>query len=178
MNALADRTGRRNRLKTLSVAILALCATILAVTLPSPTASAVDILRLSAQDYPAQLLEGQTLGQSFIVDSDYVTIVGGKFATYYTSDSGFTLTLKAGGVDGAVVMSTVIDGARDNAWVELELGDSLTPGTYYLEASAVVGQIAWWSNSTDGYKDGSAYANGAVANGDRTLVLRGLVPPA
>src|SRR5690625_4241999 len=149
----------------------------LAIAAFAAPAQAVDLIRIDSRDHPAELVVGATLGQSLTIDSDEVTIVGGMFATYSTTDSGFTLSLFEDGPGGALVASDEIVDARDNAWAELTVSEPLEHGEYYLEASEVSGNIAWWSNEPDLYPGGTAFADGEPVPGDRTLVARNDIAP-
>lgn len=181
--ASRPRRSTRRRRAALATVFAATLATVGAALPPAP-AAAEDFVRIGTWDYPADLhdLTVSSLGQSFTVETgDPVNVVGGVFANYGMTGSGFTMTLKDGGPSGTTIATESYADIRDNAWVELELDESLDPGTYYLEATDVVGLVAWWSNTPNVFADGTAYHNGTAVSGDRTLVLRNddpvVVPP-
>ncbi len=120
------------------------------------------------QDTPVALQPGQTLGQSFTASSAFVS-VGGRFPTRATSHSAMTLTLYQDGVKGKLLARQRFADVPDNAWLSLRFARPLPAGSYYLEMTAPVGTIGWWSDSKDVYASGQAYTNGVATNGDRTL---------
>ncbi|MCC6728985.1 MAG: hypothetical protein IT208_06560 [Chthonomonadales bacterium] len=129
----------------------------------------------SQQDHPEPLEPGHTLGQSFAADRPFRT-VGGTFPTWREKASEVTLSLRRGGPDGPVVVSRRFARVQDSGWLQLEAGDPLPAGAYYLEISAPKGRVGWWSHSADVLPTGQAYADGKPAPGDRTLRI-GLADP-
>jgi len=120
------------------------------------------------QNSPAPLLPGHTLGQSFHASRPFHS-VSGRFPTWATKGAGMTLTLRRDGPAGRRLASRRVRDVADNDWVSLAVKWQLPPGSYYLEASEPRGKIGWWSNTSDVYSGGQAYADGAAAVGDRTI---------
>ncbi|MGW5668902.1 alpha-L-rhamnosidase-related protein [Micromonospora sp. NPDC003776] len=122
-----------------------------------------------AQDSAPKLSTGHTQGQTFTTTSSF-TAVGGRFPTYNTTDADMTLSLYRGEPgSGQLVASKRFENVVDNAWLMIDLPEPAAPGTYYLEQSDPSGIIAWWTNSTDAYPNGTALADGSPIAGDRTL---------
>jgi hypothetical protein len=122
------------------------------------------------QNTPAEMQPGVTLGQSFTTERA-VQAVGGRFATWQTTSSAVTLTLRTNGPSGAKLATERFHNVGDNTWLRLKLSEPLPLGTYYLEAAAAEGHIGWWSHTEDKYPGGTAFANGTPVSGDRTLRL-------
>ncbi|NHB84359.1 hypothetical protein G7085_06405 [Tessaracoccus sp. HDW20] len=74
-----------------------------------------------------------------------------------------------------MVASREITRLGDHVWEGVKTSAPLTPGTYYLEATAPDGPVAWWSLSSDGYTSGTAYENGVPVRGDRGLYLQSMM---
>ena len=129
------------------------------------------VIDVEAQKQPADLLSGQTLGQTFTTTYP-ILAAGGRIGTWYTTDSDVTLSLYRGGPGGALIKQQRFDNVVDNAIVMLPLAAQEPAGTYYLQLSAVTGRIAWWSAPRDVYAGGQAYANGATVAGDRSLFVK------
>ncbi len=121
-----------------------------------------------AQNTPVPLAEGHTLGQSFTAARPF-DAVGGRFPNWATHGAGVTLSLRRGGPVGVLLARKQFDDVADNDWVSLAAGKTLPPGVYYLEASQPKGRIGWWSHTGDVFAGGQAFADGAPAQGDRTL---------
>ena len=119
------------------------------------------------QETPTALEAGHTLGQSFTVDTTF-DAVGGRFPTWNTKASAVTLTLYRA-TPREPITTQKFDPVEDNAWLMLRLPATMAAGEYYLEASAPVGKIGWWSHSQDVLKGGQAWVDGSAAVGDRTL---------
>jgi hypothetical protein len=124
----------------------------------------------SHQNVPAVLRAGSTLGQSFTSERA-LHAAGGRFATWHTTTSAVTLTLRTNGPAGEMLASRRFDNVSDNAWLQLKLNKPLPIGTYYLEASSPEGRIGWWSHTEEKFARGAAFADGATVPGDRTLRL-------
>lgn len=122
------------------------------------------------QNTPAELQAGQTLGQSFTIER-MLQAVSARFATWHTTTSAVTLTLRSNGPAGELLLSQRFQNVGDNNWLRLKFQKPLPPGTYYLEASESKGRIGWWSHTEDKLGRGTAFADGAAAVGDRTLRL-------
>jgi hypothetical protein len=129
-------------------------------------------------DHAPILGAGQTFGQSFTAAEPFAK-VGGKFATYQTTDADMTLTLFRGTPEEGLeaITSQRFDDVVDNSWLYLETEQALPPGHYYLEQSEPSGTIAWWSNSTDYIADGTAYVDRLAGGGDRNLRVGDSVGP-
>jgi hypothetical protein len=123
-----------------------------------------------AQNTPAPILPGHTLGQSFTVDRP-LEAVGGRFPTFATRGAAITLSLFRDGPRGKRVATKRFADVPDNAWLALTLKSPLPPGAYYLEASQPTGRIGWWSHTDDVFAGGQALADGAPSGGDRTLQI-------
>jgi hypothetical protein len=122
------------------------------------------------EDTPAQIESGHTLGQTFTVKAP-AGAVEARFPTYTHTGSAVTLALYAGGPGGKKLTSRRFENVEDNAWLRLKSPAPLPAGVYYLEASDPHGTIGWWSDKSDVYPDGQAYADGAPATGDRTFMI-------
>src|SRR5690625_2732426 len=120
------------------------------------------------QNTPVELSANATLGQSFTTDRAFDS-AGGRFPTWSTADSGFTLTLRVNGPGGDVLGTRHVTNAEDNAWADVELDTPADAGTYYLEMSELDGQAGWWSHTDDVYDGGTAFADGSAVEGDRTI---------
>ncbi|MBW3625933.1 MAG: hypothetical protein KY468_21275, partial [Armatimonadetes bacterium] len=125
----------------------------------------------AAQNIPAPLSAGRTLGQTFRADRPFIT-VSGKLPTWNTKGASVRLTLYQDGPEGKRIKTHRVNDVTDNAWVFLNLDAPLPPGTYYLELSEPEGILGWWSHTDDSYPHGQAYADGKPAPGDRTLSVR------
>ncbi|HVK06734.1 MAG TPA: hypothetical protein VM490_24930 [Armatimonadaceae bacterium] len=139
-----------------------------------PAAIRPEALRTSRRT-PGLLEKGRTYGQSFTATAPF-TGVGGSFPTYSSTGSRFTLSLYEGAKPGGKLLRRqTFPNAKDNAVALLEdpvSSLSFPPGAYYLEMTAPVGTVGWWSESGDRYAGGQAWEDGAPASGDRTLYLR------
>jgi alpha-L-rhamnosidase len=122
----------------------------------------------SKSDEPAQLSSGATQGQSFTSDKSFISVAA-SIPTFFTTNSGMTLSLYRGGPGGQLVTRKRFANHPDNAWAELKFGKPLSPGKYYLEQSDATGRIGWWSYDKGGYEFGEAYANGKRTTGDRKI---------
>lgn len=120
-----------------------------------------------AQDLPATLEAGHTLGQSFTVKRP-LHAVSVRLPTWKTGGSGLTLTLRRG---PDRVASMRLANVRDNSWVPLVLAEPAPRGDYVLEASAPEGKIGWWSHTKEALPGGSSLRDGAPVPGSRTLRL-------
>ncbi|MDZ5441539.1 alpha-L-rhamnosidase C-terminal domain-containing protein [Micromonospora sp. 4G57] len=122
-----------------------------------------------AQDSAPKLLPGHTQGQTFTATSPF-TAAGGRFPTYNTTGADMTLSLYRGQPGaGQLVASKRFEDVVDNAWLMIDLPEAAAPGAYYLEQSDPSGTVAWWTNSTDAYPQGTAMTDGKPIAGDRTL---------
>jgi hypothetical protein len=117
---------------------------------------------------PAPLESGHTLAQSFTSARPFRSVAL-RAPTWETTGSAATLTLRRGGPGGESVASRRFTRVEDNSWLALPLRSPLPPGTYYLEMSAPLGRVGWWSHSDDLMAGGEAYADGRAAPGDRSL---------
>lgn len=124
----------------------------------------------AAQDHPAEVRPGHTLGQTFRSDRT-LHAVSGRFPTWGTTNAAVTLTWRRDHAAGPVVASRRFDRVADNAWLRLVPAAPVPPGTYHLEASEPAGRIGWWSHAQESFAAGDATADGAKAAGDRTLRL-------
>lgn len=122
------------------------------------------------QNTPAEIQSGHTLGQSFSTEQ-MLQAVSARFATWHTTTSAVTLTLKSNGPVGKQLLSQRFQNVVDNTWLRLRPNAPLPPGTYYLEASEPDGRIGWWSHTADKFARGTALTDGVVTAGDRTLRL-------
>jgi hypothetical protein len=119
-------------------------------------------------DYPAELVAGHSLGQTFTVGQP-VESVAGCFPNWATHGAAMTLTLSSGGPSGKKIASKRFDEVSDNAWIALHFDPPLAAGTYYLEMSQPSGKIGWWSHAADVWPGGQALADGKLVAGDRTF---------
>jgi len=117
---------------------------------------------------PAQLVQGDSLGQSFTADSTFLE-VGGEFPTWNTTGSGMTMVLREKGPNGRILARRRVVNVVDNSTVFVSSAKPVPPGKYYLEVTDPVGQIGWWSYSGNVYDGGTAYEGGDATVGDRTL---------
>lgn len=138
--------------------------------LADPDLLGLDSLTGDGSD-PAELSAGHTQGQTFQSASAF-TRVTGRIPTWETTDSAMTLTLRAGGPEGAVVASKAFTDVVDNGKPMLELDPPAPACGYYLEQSAPVGSIGWWTDPAGAYADGSAYVDGVAVAGDRSIYLQ------
>ena len=98
----------------------------------SLTAAPTGATTMGSTSAPVQLIHGNTLAQVFEATSAFTT-VGANSPTWFTTGSGYTLTLRKGaGLTGAVVACTVFDNASDNGWNVVTLSKSAPAGTYTL----------------------------------------------
>jgi hypothetical protein len=120
---------------------------------------------------PGLLEKGETYGQSFTATKPFAA-VGGSFPTYNTTTSGLTLSLYVGAKPGGkLLLRKTFASVKDNAVVVLEPEEPLPGGAYYLEMSAPVGSVGWWSETGDRYPGGRAWSNREPTSGDRSLYL-------
>lgn len=111
-----------------------------------------------------ELAPGAVEGQTFTL-SQPATAVSASFATWGTTDSELTLTLrKAAGETAATRTFTHM---TDNGWLELRPDKPLEPGEWTLEASGAVGKVGWWRHTKSRFGGGSATLNGKPVDGDR-----------
>lgn len=122
------------------------------------------------QNHPDELRPGHTLGQRFTAAMPF-RAVGGRFPTWGAKDAALTLKLFHAGETNAPLASLRFTNIADNAWLLLSLDPPQPAGAYVLEASAPAGTIGWWSHRDDVQPRGQALADGAPADGDRTLRL-------
>ena len=122
-------------------------------------------------DVAVRLQPGRTLGQSFAAHAPLASVAG-RFPVYFTHGSAVTLALYAGGPGGKRLVSRRFENVEDNAWLQLAPARPLPPGDYYLEASDPRGSIGWWSAPVVVHPNGHAYADGAAAEGVRSLRIR------
>lgn len=115
--------------------------------------------------YPPQ---GHTFGQSFTADKPFEK-VGCQLFCNNIANSGFTLTIYAGGPGGTKIASEDFARWWDVGWAHLDLPRQPT-GAYYLELSNTPGTIGWASGGV--YSGGQAYIDGTPATNpaSRTLV--------
>ncbi|NHB84360.1 hypothetical protein G7085_06410 [Tessaracoccus sp. HDW20] len=90
--------------------------------LTQPGIAAADpIYLVDSWTYPGNLHDPGTtsIGQSVTIpaDGENYNTVGGRFANYSGGGKGMTLTLKADGPAGEVLVSEAILGLKDNVWV-------------------------------------------------------------
>ncbi len=123
------------------------------------------------QNTAARLRPGCTLGQSFRCDGA-VTAVSLCAPTWETTGAAATMTLRRDGPGGGVVATERFENVADNAWLTLGLDVPAEPGAYYLELARPEGTVGWWSHSDDVFGDGSAFADGQAAAGDRVFSVR------
>ncbi len=124
----------------------------------------------SYQNTPAEVQAGHSLGQTFSTDRA-LHAVSARFATWHTSTSAVTLTLRSNSSTGTKIISKRFLNVGDNTWLRLTLKAPLPAGNYFLEASEPEGRIGWWSHTEDKFNRGTAFADGAAEKGDRTLRL-------
>lgn len=122
------------------------------------------------QSQPVELRPGHSLGQSFTSTLPLVGVAG-RFPTWNTTHSAVTLRLRRGGPASGIVVSQRFTQVRDNDWLQLRPTHPLPPDAYFLEAIEPEGKIGWWSDPSDSFPRGSAFADGQPVPGDRTLRL-------
>ncbi|GGM63520.1 hypothetical protein GCM10010489_38840 [Microbacterium saperdae] len=139
------------------------------LVLSNPALLGPDLRTLLGSD-PAPLPVGATNGQTFTVAGNG-RVVGARVPTWGSSTSGCTLTLRAGGPGGAVLATRTFTSIADNSICTVAPTTPLAAGTYYLEQSAPVGTVGWWTEPTSTVPGGQAYRNGTTVAGDRELYL-------
>lgn len=123
----------------------------------------------AAQNLPAELAAGRSLGQAFSADQSF-RAVGARCPTWKSASSAVTLSLWASTEkSGAPLAQKRFTQVKDNDWLMLRAPQALPPGRYYLEASDAAGPIGWWSHRDDVWPKGEAFSDGAPSGGDRTL---------
>lgn len=141
------------------------------------------------QYYPADLVPGHTLGQSFTSD-DAFTAVAVLLDLPPTGTASCKLALYRGGIGGEVIAQqrlTLTGDQFGTAQALLEV--NATAGQYYLEISEPEGKLTWSSatgrpdedSSTDDspYPGGTAFADGkSIELEDRWLCCLPPAPPA
>jgi hypothetical protein len=116
-------------------------------------------LRIEHDNTPVPLTPGHSLGQSFTVKNGGFSALRILTPTWNTRDAGLTMRLRREGPAGELVREQLITGIQDNQQTELTF-DRQPPGAYYVEISAPVGTVGWWSDSKDVYPDGTAFVDG------------------
>jgi hypothetical protein len=129
------------------------------------------VVDVAASRQPADLAANGTLGQTFTTGYSFSSI-GCQIGTWYTTTSGVTMKLYASGPGGTLIAQHVFTNIVDNSIVMMSLPSTAAAGSYYLELSGLVGQIAWWSGAIDCYPNGQAYENGNAVVGDRSVYAR------
>ncbi len=122
------------------------------------------------QNTPAEVQSGHTLGQTFTTEHA-LHAVSARFATWHTTTSAVTLTLRSNGPAGKQLLSQRFQNVGDNTWLRLTFKEALPAGRYFLEASEPEGRLGWWSHTEDKFARGTAFTDGTAALGDRTLRL-------
>jgi hypothetical protein len=108
------------------------------------------VLYLSEWDTPVGVHEEgvENIGQSFTADEPF-SVVGFPMPTFVTQGSGCTLSLFKFGTDdnpaGELIAERIVEDIVDNKWYVISMDEPLPAGRYYLEQSAPVGCIGWWS---------------------------------
>lgn len=132
-----------------------------------------------AEDWPQDLTEGASLGQTFRVTGDGLESIAIRTPTYYrVPEFGFHLEALLGGPDGEVIASRDIPaGISDNSWQKLAVTTPPPVGsTVYVRATAdaqlPATRIGWWSTHRDTYAEGTAFVNDEPVGGDRGIALR------
>ncbi|MBM3500789.1 MAG: hypothetical protein FJX74_19185, partial [Armatimonadetes bacterium] len=122
---------------------------------------------------PDMLRPGQALGQSFHVEDATFTAVAAKLPTWAEKGSAVTLTLRRGGPGGEVIATRRAEDLQDNGWESVTC-PAQPPGEYFLELSAPLGTVGWWSHSDEVFPAGRAHADGQpLPGGDRTIRIIG-----
>jgi hypothetical protein len=126
--------------------------------------------RHSDRNYPAELKDRATLGQSFHATNSFAG-VGGSFPTWSSRSSAMTLQLRKNGPEGAILATHRFEQVSDNDWLLLRTPSPEPAGDYYLEMIDPSGEIGWWSHHSDRYSFGEAFENGKPVSGDRNLQI-------
>ncbi|HEX4221159.1 MAG TPA: family 78 glycoside hydrolase catalytic domain [Pseudonocardiaceae bacterium] len=141
---------------------------------PSPTCV---VLQQEAFN-PVPVTSGHTIGQSFASGSA-VSSVAVLLLLTGSAPAGCTMTLRADGPTGTPLAQQTLTGLTPddtgNALGLLELSTPAPAGRYHLELSDPRGAVNWLGIAADVYPDGSAYADGTMVTGDRTVYV---IPPA
>lgn len=100
----------------------------------------------SAERKEALRLEpGHTLAQEFALDTPGLTVVEVNCPTWYTSNSGMTLSLwRQEGNAWRQIASQRFSNVQDNGWVRLTVSPQ-PAGRYRVQMNEPVGTIGWWS---------------------------------
>ncbi len=100
----------------------------------------------SAERKEAVRLEvGHTLEQQFTLDQPGLTVVEMNCPTWYTTDSGMTVSLwRQEGDTWREISRQRFQRVQDNGWVKLVVAPQ-PPGRYRVRMSDPVGTIGWWS---------------------------------
>ncbi len=139
--------------------------------LANPSQVTAASLRRS-QRVPGLLRTGETIGQSFHAMRPF-DAVGGSFPTYQSTNSGVTLSLYRGAKpSGSLVARRVLTNLKDNAVALVQTSKPLPPGDYYLEQSAPVGQVGWWSQTGTPAPQSQAWENRQSVNATRSLFVQ------
>ncbi|MBO1511514.1 alpha-L-rhamnosidase [Metabacillus bambusae] len=131
----------------------------------------------SVRNVTSRLESGHTLGQSFTMKGKFTT-VDVQIPNWGNPESAFTLKIYKDNPQGEVLAEERFSNFRNASWVSMELEEALPSGIYYLEASDVAKDIAWYSHTDDVYSGGTAYVDGKPVDGDRTLRVETSPAPA
>ncbi len=140
---------------------------------------------------PVQLIHGHTLAEVFTASAPILQ-VGAQSPTWFTTGSGYTLTLLQGaGLKGKPLSCTTITAATDNEWNVLNLSNAAPAGVYTLLMDHPTGTaqqacpghrtdpncsttplsgkkggvIGWWSNGTGASAGAYALVDGKKNGG-------------
>jgi hypothetical protein len=133
---------------------------------------------VAVHDWPQDVTEAVTLGQSCTLSRDGLHQIAIRMPTYHqVPPAGCTVNVRLDGPGGQIIGQKRIEaGAGDNAWHEVDV-DAVVPqgARVYIEVEADPGfparHLGWWSTRTDACPVGTAFEDGVPVQGDRSLRL-------
>ncbi len=130
------------------------------------------VLASAERKQAVRLEPGHTIEQEFTLDQPGLTVVEINCPTWYTTDSGMTLSLwRWTGDSWQMVAQERFLNVQDNGWVRLVVPPQ-PAGRYRLQMSEPVGTIGWWSTPEKRLPGSVAGRDGqAVNEGERCTRL-------
>lgn len=163
-DGFAQVADQVNRIETSLASLTA--AQRLNVETPPPVPRSAPVQYGTPWDTAIGLKAGDVLAQVLQVQDTFVG-VGVSTPTYYSVDSGYTVTLRQGSkADGQVLASQAFVDVVDNSWNVVELRSPQPAGTYTIELSKPTGtKVGWWLNSHAQPSGAQALRNGKPISG-------------